>query len=206
MCLSTAGDSRCCVPWPLCVLVVVKAANQAQTIATCRTKEKVTTTKRDLDSIAKGGKISSYTYNLASLSQIRKFAEAIKADHKNIDVLINNAGVFETQRSLSEDGYEMTWAINVLAPFLLTSLLKDVVTDRVVNVSSISAGSSIDFDNLQQVSLLPICSGRYITKCCRRRHVTISYLCIMLHIECPLAHALLDARMAFRAHAWTSAS
>lgn len=165
------------------MLVVVKAANQAQTAATCRTKEKVTTTKTDLDSIAKGGKISSYTYNLASLSQIRKFAEAIKADHNNIDVLINNAGVFETQRSLSQDGYEMTWAINVLAPFLLTSLLKDVITDRIVNVSSISAGSSIDFDNLQQVSLLPICSDRYIIQCCRRRHVTISYLCIMLHIS-----------------------
>ena len=135
------------------MLVVVKAANHAQTTAICRTMEKVTTTKRDL---TKGGKISSYTYNLASLSQIRKFAEAIKAEHNNIDVLINNAGVFETQRSLSEDGYEMTWAINVLAPFLLTSLLKDVVTDRIVNVSSISAGSSIDFDNLQQVSLLPI--------------------------------------------------
>ncbi|KAA6420640.1 MAG: short chain dehydrogenase reductase family [Trebouxia sp. A1-2] len=115
-----------------------------------RTQEKVTATKRDLDSIAKGNKISSYTYNLASFSQIRKFAEAIRANHNNIDVLINNAGVFETQRSLSEDGYEMTWAINVLAPFLLTSLLKDVVTDRIVNVSSISAGSSIDFDNLQQ--------------------------------------------------------
>ncbi len=188
------------------MLVVVKAANQAQTAAACRIKEKVTITKRDLDSIAKGGKISSYTYNLASLSQIRKFAEAIKADHKSIDVLINNAGVFETQRSLSEDGYEMTWAINVLAPFLLTSLLKDVVTDRIVNVSSISAGSSIDFDNLQQVCLLPICSGKYINKCCSKRHSTTAYLCIMLHITCPFAHALLTARMAVRAHAWTSAS
>lgn len=183
------------------MLAVVKAENQAQTTIACRTKEKVTTTERDLDSIAKGGKMSSYTYNLASLSQIRKFAEAIKADHKNIDVLINNAGVFETQRSLSEDGYEMTWAINVLAPFLLTSLLKDVVTDRVVNVSSISAGSSIDFDNLQQVSLFPMCSGRHITKCCRKRHHTF---CIMLHMTGPLAHLLLNTRMAIRAHASTS--
>ena len=180
---------------------MVKAANQAQTAATCRTQEKVTATKRDLDSIAKGNKISSYTYNLASFSQIRKFAEAIRANHNNIDVLINNAGVFETQRSLSEDGYEMTWAINVLAPFLLTSLLKDVVTDRIVNVSSISAGSSIDFDNLQQVSLLPVCSGRYTIKSCRRRHVITSYLRIMLRIKCLFAHALLIARMAVRAHA-----
>ncbi|KAL0037733.1 hypothetical protein WJX77_009988 [Trebouxia sp. C0004] len=124
------------------------AAAGANVLIHGRTKEKVTTTHRDLDT--KGGKISSYTYNLASFSQIRQFAEAIKADHKNIDVLFNNAGVFETQRSLSEDGYEMTWAVNVLAPFLLTSLLKDIITDRIVNVSSISAGSSIDFDNLQQ--------------------------------------------------------
>lgn len=165
------------------MLVVFTVAGRAQNAATCRTKGKVTTTQRDLE--AKGGKISSYTYNLASLSQIRKFAEAVKADHKNIDVLINNAGVFETQRSLSEDGYEMTWAVNVLAPFLLTSLLSDIVTDRIVNVSSISAGSSIDFDNLQQVSLLPIFSGMYITKCRRRSHVTMPYLSMMLHMKSP---------------------
>lgn len=42
-------------------------------------------------------------------------------------------------------------AVNVLAPFLLTALLLDRVTDRIINVSSVSAGSSIDFDNLQQV-------------------------------------------------------
>lgn len=51
------------------------------------------------------------------------------------------------------DGYEMTWSVNVQAPFLLTSLLLDLVSDRIINVSSISAGSSIDFSNLQQVGL-----------------------------------------------------
>ena len=70
--------------------------------------------------------------------------------------MINNAGVFEERKSMSTDGFEMTWAINVLAPFLLTSLLKDIITTRVVNVSSISAGSRIDFDNLQQVTLHPL--------------------------------------------------
>ena len=55
----------------------------------------------------------------------------------------------------------MVWAVNVMAPFLLTSLLLDLVTDRIVNVSSISAGSSIDFSNLQQVhncSFVPACT------------------------------------------------
>lgn len=55
----------------------------------------------------------------------------------------------------SEEGFELTWAVNVMAPFLLTSLLLDTVKSRIVNVSSISSGSSLDFGNLQQVLLHP---------------------------------------------------
>ena len=51
----------------------------------------------------------------------------------------------------SEDGFELTWAVNVVAPFLLTALLFDNIKERVVTASSISAGSSIDWNNLQQV-------------------------------------------------------
>lgn len=65
-------------------------------------------------------------------------------------MLSNNAGIFAERLQKSEDGYELTWAVNVMAPFLLTSLLLDSITERIVNVSSISASSSIDFDNLQQ--------------------------------------------------------
>ena len=111
--------------------------------------EKVASAHKELS--GKRGKISSYTCNLGSFSQIKRWTEDIKADFSSIDVLINNAGVFEQHKTVSEDGFEMTWAINVLAPFLLTSLLKDIVTERIINVSSISAGSRIDFDNLQQV-------------------------------------------------------
>jgi hypothetical protein len=45
----------------------------------------------------------------------------------------------------------MTWAVNVVAPYLLTALILDLVTQRIVNVSSISASWQIDFGNLQQV-------------------------------------------------------
>jgi NAD(P)-dependent dehydrogenase (short-subunit alcohol dehydrogenase family) len=51
----------------------------------------------------------------------------------------------------TEDGFELSWAVNVMAPFLLTSLLLDNISGRIVNVSSISASSSLDFNNLQQV-------------------------------------------------------
>ncbi|DBA70502.1 TPA: hypothetical protein ACH3X2_011903 [Trebouxia sp. C0005] len=115
-----------------------------------RNPKKLAEISKILASAAKGGKIASYLCDLGSFADIRHFAEAVKAEHSTINVLINNAGVFENSKSLSKDGYEMTWAINVLAPFLLTSLLKDIITEHIVNVSSISAGRSIDFDNLQQ--------------------------------------------------------
>jgi len=123
-----------------------------------RNPQKLAEISKVLASAAKGGKIASYLCDLGSFADIRQFAQAVKAEHTTINVLINNAGVFENSKSLSKDGYEMTWAINVLAPFLLTSLLKDIITERIVNVSSISAGRSIDFDNLQQVILrLDLC-------------------------------------------------
>lgn len=51
---------------------------------------------------------------------------------------------------MSADGYEMTWAVNVLAPFLLTSLLWQHVEARIVNTASVSAANIMDMDNLQQ--------------------------------------------------------
>ena len=127
-----------------------------------RNAEKVAAACKALS--GKGGKISSYTCDLGSFNQIRKLTEDIKADFSSINVLVNNAGVFEQRKKLSEEGFEMTWAINVLAPFLLTSLLKDIITERIVNVSSISASSTIDFDNLQQVTFQLMITLCYV--CC----------------------------------------
>ncbi|PSC75037.1 short chain dehydrogenase reductase family isoform A [Micractinium conductrix] len=89
--------------------------------------------------------------DFASLAGVRGLAEQVRLDFpQGIDVLINNAGVYEQSLEKSQDGLELTWAVNVAAPFLLTSLLLGAVRRRVVNVASVSAASSIDFDNLQQ--------------------------------------------------------
>lgn len=80
--------------------------------------------------------------------QLRRFST--DADVKS-HTLLASAGVFPERKILTEDGFEQTWAVNVLAPFLLTSLLVKSVKERIINVSSISAGSRIDFDNLNQV-------------------------------------------------------
>ncbi len=90
--------------------------------------------------------------DLSSLEQIRKMSEDIHQRFDKIDVLINNAGVYKTERELNEKGFELTFAINHLAYFLLTGLLLDLVKKsdyaRIVNVASMAHGQDLDFDNL----------------------------------------------------------
>ena len=117
-----------------------------------RSSEKLTAVKQELDKHAKKGvSIHTYTSDFSSFEDIRKLADKVKADHQSIDVLINNAGIFSAQRELSTDGIELTWAVNALAPFLLTSLLLDRVKERIVNVGSMALAYSIDLNNLEQV-------------------------------------------------------
>jgi NAD(P)-dependent dehydrogenase (short-subunit alcohol dehydrogenase family) len=91
-----------------------------------------------------------YLADFSSLEQTRRLAEEIRADRDRLDVLINNAGVFAGERTVSEDGYELTLAVNYLAPFLLTHLLLPLLRAsapaRIVNVASVGQ-SSIDFDD-----------------------------------------------------------
>ena len=85
-------------------------------------------------------KIDLMHCNLGSFDSIRSFAKEFKNKYDRIHVLVNNAGIWETRRNLSEDGIEMNFAVNHLAPFLLTNLLIDVLKKsapaRVINVSS----------------------------------------------------------------------
>lgn len=97
-----------------------------------------------------GGAARGYVADFASLAAVRQLAQQVQRDFPHLDVLINNAGVYEQQLQRSQDGLEMTWAVNVAAPFLLTACLLGTLRQRIVNVASISAASSLDFDNLQQ--------------------------------------------------------
>jgi len=77
--------------------------------------------------------------DLSDLAQVRRLAAEVAA-HGPLDVLLNNAGIFATERHESVEGYELTFAVKHLAPFLLTLLLLDHLRPgaRIVNVSSIA--------------------------------------------------------------------
>jgi NAD(P)-dependent dehydrogenase (short-subunit alcohol dehydrogenase family) len=91
-----------------------------------------------------------FVADLASLAAVRGLAEEIAAEGR-LDALVNNAGLALREREESEDGYELTFAVNYLAPFLLTRLLLDVLhrsaPARVVNVASIGQ-APVNFEDV----------------------------------------------------------
>jgi retinol dehydrogenase 14 len=92
--------------------------------------------------------------DLSSQRQVRGLAAEISKRCDALHVLINNAGVFMSERQLTEDGLEMTFAVNHLAPFLLTNLLLGLLQKsspaRIITVSSmVHTRGKIDFSDLQ---------------------------------------------------------
>ena len=92
--------------------------------------------------------------DLASQRQVRKLAVDVVEKHESLHVLINNAGTFQAEHRLTEDGLETTFAVNYLAPFLLThellGLLKESSPSRIINVASIAhLNAKVDWNNLQ---------------------------------------------------------
>jgi NAD(P)-dependent dehydrogenase (short-subunit alcohol dehydrogenase family) len=85
-------------------------------------------------------RVEVMTADLSSLAQVRRLAADVLAAHDRLDVLVNNAGVISTQRRLTDDGLEATFATNHLGPFLLTGLLRGLLERsapaRVVTVAS----------------------------------------------------------------------
>jgi NAD(P)-dependent dehydrogenase (short-subunit alcohol dehydrogenase family) len=103
---------------------------------------------------SKNDSVDLFLADFASLRQVRCMADEILAKYPKIDILVNNAGVYVRERQLSEDGFEMTFAVNHLAHFLLTNLLLDALKagapSKIVVVSSMAhQNARLDFDNLQ---------------------------------------------------------
>jgi NAD(P)-dependent dehydrogenase (short-subunit alcohol dehydrogenase family) len=79
----------------------------------------------------------AYPLDLADLDSVRAFAAAVRSGHGRLDLLINNAGIMAVPRTLSAQGYESQFAVNHLAHFALTAALLDLITGRVVTVTSV---------------------------------------------------------------------
>lgn len=99
--------------------------------------------------------IAFFPADLSSQDEIRQLAQSVTARYPHIYVLINNVGNVQPQHEQTVDGIEMTFALNVLAPFLLTNLLLPAleasVPARIINVNSMvyRYGAGLDLNDLQ---------------------------------------------------------
>jgi NAD(P)-dependent dehydrogenase (short-subunit alcohol dehydrogenase family) len=99
-----------------------------------------------------GGAACFYAADLSSLSEVHRLAEAIKRDHRSLEILVNNAGIgvgrHRDERQVSQDGHELRFTVNYLSCFLLTRLLLPILKARpggkIINVSSVGQ-EKIDF-------------------------------------------------------------
>jgi NAD(P)-dependent dehydrogenase (short-subunit alcohol dehydrogenase family) len=116
-----------------------------------RNEEKVARVVEEIKYATKNNNVNGFVADLSSLDEVRKLASEVLEKHNKIGVLINNAGAGTADKRYGKDGTELRFAVNYLAPFLLTHLLlpalKNAAPSRIVNVSS-AGQAPIHFDDI----------------------------------------------------------
>ena len=135
--------------------VTALAAHGARVVLAVRNLEKGKDAVQKIAAASPGAAVTLQELDLTSLSSVRAAADELRSKHDGIDLLINNAGVMFTPKSITKDGFELQFGTNHLGHFALTGLLLDRLLptqgSRVVTVSSVGhrIRAAIHFDDLQ---------------------------------------------------------
>jgi NAD(P)-dependent dehydrogenase (short-subunit alcohol dehydrogenase family) len=112
------------------------------TIFTARDERKAQETQKEIQQVTGNPNVEYLLVDFASLQSVKEAAESVMQRYPQLDILINNAGTWEVERKTSKDGIEMNFAVNHLAPFLLTNLLishlEKSASARIVTTSSMA--------------------------------------------------------------------
>lgn len=125
----------------------------ATVVIVCRNPELGQAAVKEIRAASANQAVDMMLADLSSQDAIRQLAADFRARHSELHVLINNAGIAPVRRTVTVDGIENVFAVNYLAPFLLTNLLLEVLKDsapaRVVNVAGdFHRRATIRFDDL----------------------------------------------------------
>lgn len=128
------------------------AGSGADVVLACRDADRGKRTAQEISARSGMTRPAVMVIDTSSQNSIRQFADDYRQRYGSLDVLVNNAGVLRPGREVSVDGYELTFATNVLGYYLLTRELVDALRAstfaRVINVASVYA-SDVDLDDLQ---------------------------------------------------------
>ena len=110
-----------------------------------RNPAKLEKVERTLSALPDGGRVESYVADLSRMADVEALAKAVAEKHAKLDVLINNAGVYSAPDPITQDGLDVRFAVNTIAPYLLTQRLLPLLgaSGRVINLSS-AAQSPVD--------------------------------------------------------------
>lgn len=139
---ATSGIGQC---------AAVRLARQgAHLILTARSRAKAEATLRMIEAAAPGTQVDVYYGDFVSLSSVASLGREIAAHHERINVLINNAGLHAFAPRVTADGYSEMVAVNYLAPWLLTNILRETLVrsapSRIVTVASEASRQGAGFD------------------------------------------------------------
>lgn len=101
----------------------------------------------------RGAMVATFVSDLSSQASVRRLAAEVLARYRRLDVLVNNVGAVYGGRQLTIEGIELTWAVNHLAPFLLTTMLLDRLKESapariITTASEAHQGAHIPFSDL----------------------------------------------------------
>lgn len=121
-------------------------------VMACRDPQRGETARQEIAQTTGNSEVELLIVDFALRASIRDFARAFLDSHRQLHVLVNNAGTWSSRRRESPDGIEQTWAVNVLGYFLTTELLlarlRESAPARIVNVASTYAGG-LDLDDVE---------------------------------------------------------
>jgi len=134
-------------------LVAIKLAKDGHHICLHgRNESKLQDVIKEVKESTSNDSIESFVADFSDMSAVKSMAKDVKDRLSNIDVLINNAGIFKSANPLTSDGYDIRFAVNYFAPYLLTNLLlpslKNSEAPRIINLSS-AAQSPVNLHALQ---------------------------------------------------------
>lgn len=146
------------------------ATRGANVILLCRSRHKGETVIHQIRQEIPGGSVELMLCDFSSMASIQLFIENIRQQHFSLDILFNNAAIMKRQRTLTEDGLEMMFQVNYLAPFILMNelvhMLKKGTRPQIINNGRPSYRLRLDMNDIQFSKNYSMTRSFFLTKLC----------------------------------------